>query len=85
MARAQLQYQGSLSAIERSPAGLTFTPAPGFEGNTALTVSAQSEGSLPLQSVVAITNGMFAVTNTNDSGPGSLRQAILDSNAARAV
>src|ERR1051325_5110926 len=24
----------------------------------------------------------FAVTNTNDSGPGSLRQAILDSNAA---
>src|SRR6516225_6219946 len=24
----------------------------------------------------------FAVTNTDDSGPGSLRQAILDSNAA---
>ena len=24
----------------------------------------------------------FVVTNTNDSGPGSLRQAILDSNAA---
>ena len=24
----------------------------------------------------------FTVTNTNDSGPGSLRQAILDSNAA---
>src|ERR1043166_3441296 len=24
----------------------------------------------------------FTVTNTNDSGPGSLRQAILDANAA---
>ncbi len=29
-----------------------------------------------------MTSGMFSVTNTNDSGVGSLRQAILDSNAA---
>ena len=27
-------------------------------------------------------SGMFIVTNTNDAGPGSLRQAILDANAA---
>jgi len=26
--------------------------------------------------------GTFTVTNTNDTGPGSLRQAILDANAA---
>ncbi len=25
--------------------------------------------------------GLFTVTNTDDSGPGSLRQAILDANA----
>ena len=29
-----------------------------------------------------ITDGVFVVTTTADSGPGSLRQAILDSNAA---
>src|SRR5881397_223402 len=27
----------------------------------------------------------FNVTNTNDSGPGSLRQAILDANASAAI
>ena len=29
-----------------------------------------------------MTSGVFQVTTTADSGPGSLRQAILDSNAA---
>ena len=32
--------------------------------------------------VSALHAGTFPVTNTNDSGPGSLRQAILDANAA---
>lgn len=31
---------------------------------------------------VAVTVTTFVVTNTNDSGPGSLRQAILDANAS---
>src|SRR6185437_6231496 len=31
---------------------------------------------------VIVTSGFFVVTNTNDSGPGSLRQAMLDSEAA---
>src|SRR6266511_3479784 len=33
-------------------------------------------------SVTAAPAATFTVTNTNDSGPGSLRQAILDANAA---
>ncbi len=35
-----------------------------------------------LISVVSISAATFTVTNTNDSGAGSLRQAILDANAA---
>src|SRR5207249_953520 len=35
-----------------------------------------------LISVAASAAGTFTVTNTNDSGAGSLRQAILDANAA---
>ncbi len=78
----ELHFQGSLSAINAALQDLTFAPAPGFEGNTVLTVGALSQGSQSLQSVVNITNGLFAVTNTNEGGPGSLRQAILDSNVA---
>ena len=36
----------------------------------------------PLQAQFAITDGVFVVKTTADSGPGSLRQAILDSNIA---
>jgi hypothetical protein len=31
---------------------------------------------------IVVTSGRFAVTTTADSGPGSLRQVILDSNIA---
>ena len=41
-----------------------------------------SAGASLVQSRVFIPVGVFAVTTTADSGPGSLRQAILDSNAA---
>ena len=36
---------------------------------------------LPLTNQVALAVSSFTVTNTNDSGVGSLRQAILDANA----
>ena len=38
-------------------------------------------GWLAVQAVARITDGLFLVTTTADSGQGSLRQAILDSNA----
>ena len=61
---------------------IDFTPPPGFEGNTTLSLAAQSVGAAFAAATVTITSGIFLVTNTNDSDPGSLRQAILDSNAA---
>ena len=35
-----------------------------------------------ISSIMAATAATFTVTNTNDTGPGSLRQAVLDANAA---
>ncbi|MDQ3115254.1 MAG: hypothetical protein M3Q86_01360 [Verrucomicrobiota bacterium] len=37
---------------------------------------------LSIAGVITASAATFTVTNTNDSGPGSLRQAVLDSNAA---
>ena len=35
-----------------------------------------------LASTVTVSAATFTVTNTNDAGPGSLRQAILDANVS---
>ena len=61
---------------------MTYTPPAGPHVFATLTLDAQSDGATPLQTQLAITDGVFVVTTTADSGPGSLRQAILDSNAA---
>ena len=78
-----LSYRGSLSALDAALASLTYTPAPGFQGSLVLGLTAGSEGASSLQSQVPmyVTDGLFVVTTTADSGPGSLRQAILDSNS----
>lgn len=44
-----------------------------------------SEFSTNTLAVLAQTGGTFTVVNTNDSGPGSLRQAILEVNAASTI
>ncbi|MFO0954680.1 MAG: L-type lectin-domain containing protein [Isosphaeraceae bacterium] len=77
-----LVYQGSLADIDAALAGLTYTPPPGDHIDAILTFDAISDGANPLHARVVLSDGLFAVTTTADSGPGSLRQAILDSNAA---
>ena len=76
-----LSYTGPISALDLALAGLTFTPLPGFHGDTTLTLHAGSDGARSIQDRVLITDGVFVVTTTADSGPGSLRQAIIGSNA----
>ena len=77
-----LSYSGPLSDIDVALDGMRYSPSPGFHGNATLSLEAQSEGTTPVQAMVLITNGVFVVTTTADGGPGSLRQAILDSDAA---
>jgi hypothetical protein len=73
-----LDYRGALSAINAALDGLTYSPPAGFSGKVSLTVSARSDGAAPLTAGVRVTDGTFRVTTTNDSSPGTLRQAILD-------
>jgi hypothetical protein len=79
-----LAYSGPLSAIDAALAGMSYTAPPGYQGDPTLDLDAQSAGAAPIQVQVPIvvTSGRFEVTTTADSGPGSLRQAILDSNLA---
>ncbi len=74
-----LQYQGTLSALNAALAGLSYVQAAGTHGSFPLSVSADSPGAPALAAQVNIGDGTFSVTTTADSGPGSLRQAILNS------
>ncbi len=79
-----LTYSGPLSAIDGALAGLSYTPPSDFAGAPTLSLEAQSVGATPIQAQIPIvvTDGRFTVTTTADSGPGSLRQAIMDSDLA---
>ena len=76
-----LSYQGPLSAINAALDGMQFTPLAGIDGNQFIELDAQASGATSISSQLLISNGVFSVTTTADSGPGSLRQAILDSDA----
>jgi hypothetical protein len=76
-----LSYRGPLSAIDAALEGMIFNPPAGPHVLTTLTLGAQSVGAPPLQTQFVISDGVFVVDTTADSGPGSLRQAILDANS----
>ncbi|MCX7722340.1 MAG: right-handed parallel beta-helix repeat-containing protein [Verrucomicrobiae bacterium] len=87
------QYLGSSSVlIWGGPGGAyftnTFAVAPAGPCITAVATDGAGNSSEFSQcfTAVAITPPMtFVVVNTNDNGPGSLRQALLDSNARQAA
>jgi hypothetical protein len=76
-----LSYSGSLRAINAALDGLRYEPPPQSDGVATLSVNAQVYGEPSLQGQILLSDGVFVVTTTADSGVGSLRQAILDSNA----
>ena len=81
--RGSLVYSGTATALDAALAGMTFAPPPSYQGEPTLLLDAFSTGAAAIQAQIPIvvTSVLFLVTNTSDSGPGSLRQAILDSNA----
>jgi FG-GAP-like repeat len=76
-----LSYTGSLSAIDAALNGMSYVTPSSFRGETVVDLDAQSEGSQLLTAQVFLTNGVYTVTTTADSGPGSLRDAITNANA----
>ena len=74
-----VSYSGPLNALDAALTGLCYTAPLESDVLTVLSVNAQSSGSATLQVNVVLSDGVFVVNTTADSGPGSLRQAILDS------
>jgi hypothetical protein len=77
-----LSYSGPLSALNAALQGMTFDPPGAAHFLSAFTLTAQSPGAPALRAQFAITDGVFVVDTTADSGPGSLRQAILNADSA---
>jgi len=76
-----LSYSGPLTTLDAALEGMMFNPPAGPQVQSTLTLGAQSQGAPPLQTQFVITDGVLVVDTTADSGPGSLRQAILDANS----
>jgi CSLREA domain-containing protein len=61
----------------------TYIPTPNFEGTDSFSYRANdgtADSNIATVTIDVIPDGLIEVTNTNDSGPGTLRQAILDAN-----
>ncbi|MGO9924331.1 MAG: FG-GAP-like repeat-containing protein, partial [Isosphaeraceae bacterium] len=77
---ASLSYSGGLSALNEALEGLIYTPPAGPQVLATVSVGAASVGTPSLATQFVISDGLRLVDTTADSGPGSLRQAILDAN-----
>ncbi len=73
-----LHYSGTIPALNAALNGLRFMLPPGLQGLASLSLTASSPGAAPLSGRLSV----GYVTSTADSGRGSLRQAILDADAA---
>ncbi|WP_148596529.1 Ig-like domain-containing protein [Aquisphaera giovannonii] len=63
--------------------GFLYVPAPGYVGTDSFTYQDRLGNATALATVtITVASKTLVVTNTNDSGPGSLRQAILDADLA---
>jgi hypothetical protein len=82
------RYLGSTTVTTSGSGHAAFAPVvPGFTANESITATATDPGGNTSEfsaCVVADYYGVpsFVVTNTNDSGAGSLRQAIVNANTA---
>jgi hypothetical protein len=78
---AAVDYRGLASDLTSALAGMRFDPPAGFSGDVTISLVAQLPGQAPVTAELNLEYGAYFVTTTADSGPGSLRQAIIDANA----
>src|SRR5262249_53728511 len=77
-----LESPGTAADIAAALDGMQFNPPTGFSGLLTISVVVQAAGQSALTAQVSLGYGPYLVTTTADSGPGSLRQAILDADSA---
>lgn len=79
-AAGNFRLQGASPAINSGRTDVNLVGQQDFEGNPRWFGQAPDRGAF--ESNIGSTSPVLTVTNTNDSGPGSLRQALIDANAA---
>ncbi len=79
-AAGNFRLQGASPAINTGRVDVNLLNQRDFDGNPRWFGDTPDRGAF--ESNVGSTATVLTVTNTNDSGPGSLRQALIDANAA---
>ncbi|MBX3724955.1 MAG: right-handed parallel beta-helix repeat-containing protein [Xanthomonadales bacterium] len=79
-AGGNFRLQGASPAINSGRTDVNLVGQLDFEGNPRWFGQAPDRGAF--ESNIGSTSPVLTVTNANDSGPGSLRQALIDANAA---